>query len=296
MRHDTDRRFAKLSSLALVAALTGSAACNQRQDTKSRESAVSESRRTTSSGPGLAGKLRDDLSQPLARKQVLACMSTICLFGETDSAGDFFFPIEHPAEVALKTPEDLSVFPRRGAALLPVRIAGTSPINVGDVYVPLLPDGVPIGPASKDPQTVAVGDGLELTLRRANLTPRAGDTLVDAAARLIPVEQRSSLAALVQEPVVAVYALHPFGAHSRSPIAVRAALNLPSGTRVNFRTIDEIDGHFSVPVPGVANGQTVETLPSVGIVELTWLVISTPSPSVPTRTSNNGVRLSGGGR
>jgi hypothetical protein len=43
---------------------------------------------------------------------------------------------------------------------------------------------------------------------------------------------------------------------------------------VRFRTISEIDGHLSEPVPGQADGSAVETDPSAGISELTWLVIS----------------------
>jgi hypothetical protein len=36
----------------------------------------------------------------------------------------------------------------------------------------------------------------------------------------------------------------------------------------------EMDGHFSEPVPGHADGTGVATDPSVGITEPSWLVIS----------------------
>lgn len=225
-------------------------------------------------GPGLAGALMDESEQPLAGEQILACMATTCLFGETAADGSFFFPIEPPAEVALKTAGDLSTTPRRGAALCPVRITGDSLIDVGPLHVPSLPEGVPIGPASMDPQTLMVGDGLELTLRRADLTPRIGDVLVDAAAREVPASQVCPLITLDGEEIVAVYALHPFAATSASPIPVRAPSDLPAGTTVRFRTISEIDGHLSEPVPGQADGTSITTEPSTGITELTWLVIS----------------------
>ncbi len=147
-------------------------------------------------------------------------------------------------------------------------------IDVGPLHCPLLPDGVLFGPESEDPQTLAPGDGLELILRRADLTPRVGDTLVDAAARLMPPSQVCSLLTISGEEIIAVYALHPFAAVSSSPIGVRVPSDLPADTPVNFRTISEIDGHFSEPVPGRTDGTAAATDPEAGISELTWLVVS----------------------
>jgi hypothetical protein len=225
-------------------------------------------------GPGLAGTLADEAGEPIRFEMVLACMATTCLFGESEADGRFSFPIEPPAEVALKTPPDLSTTPRRAAALCPVRIVDDALVTVGTLHVPSLPQGMSIGPASADPQTLMAGDGLELTLRRADLTPRIGDVLVDVAARLVPPAQVCPQLDLGGEEILAVYALHPFAAVSASPIAVRAPSGLPAGTEVKFRTISEIDGHLSEPAPGRATGAAVETDPSAGITELTWLVIS----------------------
>jgi hypothetical protein len=224
--------------------------------------------------PGLAGTLADEAGAPIVFEMVLACMATTCLFGESEADGRFEFPIEPPAEVALKTPPDLSTTPRRAAALCPVRIVDGARVTVGTLHVPSLPQGVAIGPAGADPQTLAAGDGLELTLRRADLTPRIGDVLVDVAARLVPPARVCPQLDLGGEEILAVYALHPFAAVSVSPIAVRAPSDLPSGTEVKFRTISEIDGHLSEPAPGRATGTAVETDPATGITELTWLVIS----------------------
>ncbi len=225
-------------------------------------------------GPGLAGTLADEAGEPLRFEMVLACMATVCLFGGSEGDGRFAFPIEPPAEVALKTLPDLSTTPRLAAALCPVRIVDDALVTVGTLHVPSLPQGMPIGPASADPQILMAGDDLELTLRRADMTARLGDVLVDVAARLVPPAQVCRHLDLGDEEIVAVYALHPFAAVSASPIGVRAPSDLPAGTEVNFRTISEIDGHLSDPAPGRATGTVVETDPSAGITELTWLVIS----------------------
>lgn len=258
----------------LVAALLAAAACGSGDSPGAVDGGGESDGGSVPMGPGLAGVMMDQAGQALGNQSILACMATVCLFGDTDAEGRFAFPIEPPAEVALKTPEDLSVTPRRGAALCPVRIDGAALVQVGSLYVPSLPEGVPIGPASMDPQTLLAGDGLELTLRRADLTPRLGDTLVDVAARQVPLSQVCSVLDLGDEEILAVYALHPFAATSASPIAVRAPSDLPAGTPVRFRSINEIDGHLSEPVPGVADGTAVTTEPSLGITELSWLVIS----------------------
>lgn len=248
-------------------------------DSGTRDSGVADGRGAGDAGmdppgPGLAGTLVDEAGAPLPFEMVLACMSTVCLFGGSEADGRFVFPIEPPAEVALKTLADLSTTPRRAATLCPVRIVDDALVKVGALHVPSLPPGVPIEPASADPQTLLAGDGLELTLRRADLAPRLGDELVDVAARRVPPEQVCPQLALAGEEIVAVYALHPSAAVSASPIAVRAPSDLPAGTVVEFRTISEIDGHFSEPAPGRATGTAVETDPAAGITELTWLVIS----------------------
>jgi hypothetical protein len=243
-------------------------------DASTPDSAGNDDAGMEPAGPGLAGTLTDEAGEPIAYEMVLACMATVCLFGESEADGRFSFPIEPLAEVALKTTGDSSTTPRRAAALCPVRIVDDALIDVGNLHVPSLPQGVPFGPASADPQTLMAGDGLELTLRRADLRPRIGDVLVDAAARLVPPAQVCPQLDLGNEEIVAVYALHPFAAVSSSPIAVRAPSDLPSGTEVNFRTISEIDGHLSEPAPGRATGTAVETDPATGITELTWLVIS----------------------
>lgn len=224
-------------------------------------------------GPGLTGSLVDEAGEPLPENMVLACMATTCLFGDSDADGHFFFAIEPTAEVALKTLENLSVSPRLAAALRPVRITNDEIVDVGLLHVPRLPAGVAFKPAAEDPQTLAAGDGLELTLSRADMKPRLGDALVDVAARAIPQERFPPLE-LGGEQVIAIYAIHPFAATSTSPIGIAAPSTLAAGTVVKFRAISEIDGRLSEPVLGKADGAVVTTDAGEGIHELTWLVIS----------------------
>jgi hypothetical protein len=225
-------------------------------------------------GPGLAGVLYDGDGVILRNEDVLACMETVCLYGDSGLEGSFAFEIKPPALVALKTQEDVNSQPRRGSALCPVAITGDELVEVGPLHCPSLPDGEPFGPVADDPQTLAPGDGLELTLRRADLTPRVGDVLVDAAARLMPPAKVCSLLTVPGEEIVAVYALHPFGAVSSSPIGVRVPVDLPAGTAVNFRSISEIDGVLSAAAAGMSDGEFAATDAGQGITELSWLVVS----------------------
>ena len=226
-----------------------------------------------STGPGLRGVLKDESEQPVENALILACMSRSCLFGRTEAGGRFRFDISPPAAVALKTPEDVDVTPRRGALLVPVLITGDLLVDVGAVHLVSLPMGVPFAAPGAGRQSYATGDGLELTLDRAALTPRLGDVRGDVAARRLSPESAPLFPGLM-ETVVAVYSLHPFGATSAAPMAVRAPAALPAGTPVRFRTVSEIDGQLSPPAAGRADGTTVATDPGVGIGELTLLVVS----------------------
>lgn len=231
------------------------------------------------SAPGEArvtGALVDARGEPLAGRDVLACMATVCLRGETGDDGGFAFTVEAPAEVAIKSPADLSTRPRQAAALYPFRVSegAPDPVHLGALPVPELPDGAPLDGRGVEPVTFAAGDGLALTLRPDALTPPLGYALVDVAARAVPLAWMPPIPELGGETLVGVYALHPFGALSAEPIAVRAPSTLPAGTPVWFRTISELDGRCSEPVPGRADGRVVETTPSAGIDALTWLIIS----------------------
>ncbi len=227
------------------------------------------------SGPGLRGLLLAPDGTPAPDVEVLACQRTTCLFGASGDDGRFDFTVEPVAEIALKTHPDQARNPRWAAALEPVTIVDNTLVDVGTVYIPDLPEGAVIGPDTEDPQTLDAGDGLELTLNRADLTAPIGEFLYDVSARLLPPEHIPTYAELDGEQVVAVYALHPFAATSTSPIGVRAPADLPDGSAVAFRTISELDGRFSEAVPGRADDGYVSTDPGTGIERLTYLVITT---------------------
>lgn len=225
-------------------------------------------------GPGIVGVLVDASEQPIADEDILGCLATTCYFGKTAADGSFAFTIEPPAEVALKTHPDPARTPRWAAALEPIRLTDPVIIDAGTVYVPELPAGAVLDTSTDEPQTLAVGDALELTVRQGELQAAPGVFLYDLAARRIPAAHVPPYAELGDRDVVAVYALHPFETTSASPMGVRAPTDLPDGTTVALWTIDHLDGTFSEPVPGHVEAGFVVTDPGVGISRLTHLVIS----------------------
>ncbi|HKY39935.1 MAG TPA: hypothetical protein VJN18_28570 [Polyangiaceae bacterium] len=211
---------------------------------------------------------------PLGGTTVLACMATTCLFGETEADGTFEFSIDAPANVAVKTHPKLSSIPRQAAALYPARIGEGVFLDLGNVYVPDLPDGVRLGSRNDDAQSLTIGDGLTLTVSPARLVSPVGEAIVDLAAAKIPERRHPPLLELQGEKVLAVYALHPFAVESMESIAIRAPSDAPAGTTILFRTISALDGRLSQPARGHADGDEISTDPSEGITELTWLVVS----------------------
>jgi hypothetical protein len=158
---------------------------------------------------------------------------------------------------------------------VPASIDTAEPVDAGNVYIPDLPAGVVLGDESEDPQTLALGDGLELTLHRADLDPELGVFLHDVAARRIP-DQYIPDYPDHDETVEAVFAIHPFGTASSSPIAVKVPSTLAAGTLVHFFTINHITGQLTGPIVGHADGQFVTTDPGLGITLLTHVIVSVP--------------------
>ena len=117
-------------------------------------------------------------------------------------------------------------------------------------------------------------DGLELSLIARDVKASPGHVLMNLAARRLPADRISAFRLPPGERIVAVYALHPFGAISDSPIGVRIPSTLPAGTPVKFWAIGELDGGLLAPVAGRATGQHVATAPDTGITVLTYLLIS----------------------
>jgi hypothetical protein len=223
---------------------------------------------------GIVGVLVDASEQPIADEDILGCLATTCYFEKTASDGSFAFTIPLPAEVAVKTHPDPARNPRWAAALEPILLETEGIVDAGTVYVPELPAGAVLDTTTDEPQVLAVGDGLELTVRQAELDTPPGTFLYDLAARRIPEAHVPPYPELGDRDVVAVYALHPFETTSGAPIEVRAPVDLPDGTAVELWTIDQLDGTFSAPVPARVDGGFAVTDPGVGISRLTHLVIS----------------------
>lgn len=228
------------------------------------------------SGLSVKGSIEDETGKAIGGTDVLCCSLLTCYTIKSTASGHFTFNFEAslPVNFVVKTLEDTSKAPRRAATMFPLHLVEPVLIDTGKLLVPSLPAGAVLGPKSSDPQTLEVGDGLELTVRRGDLTPPIGGFIDDIAARKIPLERVPPLPDLGAEEVVLVYALHPFTAMSKSPIAVRAPSDLPAGTKVKLRTMSEYDGTLSAPAEGEADGAAIATLPAAGIEELTWLVIS----------------------
>jgi hypothetical protein len=225
-------------------------------------------------GPGLRGRLIDADGQPLAGVEVLACQATTCFYADSDAEGRFSFEIEPPADIALKTHANLASVPRRAAALVPVDIVDDSLVDVGDVYVPSLPAGVVLGEPSVEFDTYAVGDGLELSLRSADLEPNLGEFLYDLAAVRLPDEHVPEYGEIDGEQVLAVYVLHPFAATCGTPVGVRVPVDAPDGTQVQLRTLSHLDGNVEEMVEAVVEGGYAVTGPDEGITKLTHLIVS----------------------
>ncbi|MRG98431.1 hypothetical protein [Polyangium spumosum] len=228
------------------------------------------------SGPAVTGVLADEMGVPVSYAKVVCCSIKNCYTSDADAEGRFFFGIDEelPADYVVKSFEETTTSPRRAATMFPLQFVDTSVVDLGELCAPSLPAGAVLGPKSDDPQTLEVGDGLTLTVNRADLEPPLGGSLYDVAARRVSPQHVPALPELGAEEVVAVYAMYPFATTSASPIAVSAPSDLPAGTVVYFRSISEYNGKLSAPAPGEADGARVTTDLGAGLDELTWIVVS----------------------
>ena len=226
-------------------------------------------------GPGLHGTVVDESGKPLGDHSVTLCSASVCQFTTSGPTGRFVFPVPATGtQFLLKTQEDFASMPARGSAILPVHLSGEERLDLGELFVPALPTIVPLGPTADDPQTLQVGDGLELTLRRADLLGPLGGRDDIVAARALPLERATALAKLgVPEPIGA-FALSPHGMTSSSKMRVRLPTTLAAGTQVKLYTIGDLDGALSAPIVAVSDGSKLATAAGEGITELTWLILS----------------------
>lgn len=227
-----------------------------------------------SEGPGAAGVLVDEDGEPLPWITVMGCMREICYFVDSDASGRFVIDLDEPATFLVKSEVGSPRAPGSGSPMVPVTVRGTEFVELGSVYVPARPQGVPLPDAAGGPMDIEVGDGLSLVLDPADLRMDIGPVPRELAARRFPESAIPAYPDVAPASIIAVYALYPFAATSLSPIGVRVASDLEQGTPVHFRTIDEIDGSLSDPVEGWATGDALVTGPGTGIDRLTHLVIT----------------------
>jgi hypothetical protein len=218
--------------------------------------------------------LRSEDGAPLAWVSVLACQREICFYGESGSDGRFSFQLDSPGALLIKTAADLTATPRRTSPMVSVTIEGEEFLDIGDVYAPSMPPGVPVETAAREALTLDLGEGLSLELTPSSLTLPPGETLTEVAARRLSEATTPAYPGIAREDILAVYALHPFGATSSVAIGVRVKSDLPSGTPVSFLVIDDTDGTVSGPVRGAANGTELVTDPGEGIAALTHLLVT----------------------
>jgi hypothetical protein len=226
-------------------------------------------------GPGFVGRLVDEDGAPRAGEQVLACTMVFCLTVDSDLDGGFFVPLtDVPESLSVKTHEywDEGIAP----GLLPLFVPDDVTIDVGEIVCPRVEPGEPWGPVADDPQTFDAGDGLELTMRRADVALPFGTSFDAVGAGELPLDRVPSYDGLEAEQVLAVYALHPFGATSASPVGVSAPVDLPAGTPVYFRSIGILGEGLSAPAVGASDGSRATTGEGQGLTELTYVVVSTP--------------------
>lgn len=219
---------------------------------------------------GLTGVVVDASGAPMPRVGVLACTAATCFTADADASGRFVFELDVPATIGLKTHEE----PGQAAALVSVVLTDSPDLDVGELYVPDLPAGTAWTLRNPEPATYDAGDGLQLTVRTADLTPAFGTRLDTLAAARLPDDRVAAWPAIASERLLAVFALHPFAADSATPVGVQLALDLPDGAEVRFRSVSEIDGTLSEPALGVAQGGVIHTLDGQGLSHLSYLVIS----------------------
>ena len=225
--------------------------------------------------PGVTGILVGPDGVALAGHDVLICYPGQCIFAVSGQDGGFGVALDPGTPVAVKTHEDINADPLWGAALEPA-IVGDGTLDLGNVHIPDMPEPVKLGPESADPQTLAIGDGLTMTFNRADLDAEIGVFLYDVAARRLPAEHIPPYPQLNGEAVEAVYAIHPFATESDSPVAFELPSTLPAGTLVHLRSIGILDGTFSEPAIGHADGAKITTDPGEGLDFLSYVVVSVP--------------------
>jgi len=234
------------------------------------------------------GTVQDENGGPVApMTSILGCSSELCLTKPASLDGSFKICGLHLRKIVVKTEPDLTVNPRRAASMCPIVLTSDGQdIDISKLTVPLLGDGVNLSGAMDTPQTLALGDGLSVTLLQKDYLRPLGFTGDNLAARAVPKGKHCPLTIPDGGSELAVYAISPFAATMRPPgdggvqsvFAFQATLATAPNAEVHFWAISDLDGTLLGPAIGHGDGTTVSTDPGQGLSELSWMVISSKSP------------------
>ncbi len=207
---------------------------------------------------------------------VLALCSSACYGAATDAKGEFEYvgvPADH---YKLEVRGAVSDLRRLGVAFFPLDLpADETVILDSPVVLPETGEGVML---QEGTQTIAVDSELSLEL--------------DGSQLMLPFgEKESYLAGVrVQEPhwlphiptdgsVVGVWSFNPYGMTSMVPVAfnVSSGLGQAASSSLDVHTVSVDDAELKkVGTATVnANGDAISTDDSMGITEMSWLVLTT---------------------
>jgi hypothetical protein len=220
---------------------------------------------------GLWGFVVDESGARVPEERVLACTEVNCVVGESDAQGRFSFEVDGPLQIALKTAARPSE--GVGVGLISCQVGEDGQHEAGALRVPSLPPLLAIDTSDTEVLDLEIGDGLTLTAAPADLRAVPGERLTHLAARRLPASWNGPYPGL-EEEVVAVYTLHPFGGSSVVPVPLSAPVDLTDGTQVRFRTVSYLNGSLSEPVTGQVVDGLAKTHPGEGVVALSQVILT----------------------
>lgn len=272
----------KVFSLALYLGLVVTGCSGPALTPPGAEAGAAEPDLATSSAR-IAGTVIDLAQKGFPGASVKLC-ATACREVQTDSAGRF--------ELAGVTAASYG---------LHVELPGAAPTDYGKVVVPLyyfdprvtpvqtiapivLPPAGPSTALGAGKQTVAIDATLSLTVDADALTLPPGTGAPRLAGRRVPAALYPDFCLPSGDGrILAEWAFMPFGTTSSAPISIHIAdsFGLPPGSLVVLSSIDPDFGRPERQGMGkvAADGTSIDSLATMELHRLTWLVVSLPGGS-----------------